>query len=97
MRPVLFLLGLGVLSGCNCGSMRQSDILQRMERHRDKNNARFRSWLLRGAWRKKHSVEAEGVEVAPLPARRDARGIAWARKHSGLGHRTSFLINPKLE
>ena len=31
MRPVLFLLGLGVLSGCNCGTMRQSDVLQRME------------------------------------------------------------------
>ena len=24
MRPVLFLLGLGVLSGCNCGSIRAS-------------------------------------------------------------------------
>jgi mono/diheme cytochrome c family protein len=31
MRPVLFLLGLGVLSGCSCYGTRASDVLQRME------------------------------------------------------------------
>lgn len=31
MKPVLFLLGLGVLSGCSCAAGRASDVLQRME------------------------------------------------------------------
>lgn len=31
MRTVLFLLGLGVLSGCSCAGTRASDVLQRME------------------------------------------------------------------
>jgi len=31
MRVALFLLGLGVLSGCSCYGTRASDVLQRME------------------------------------------------------------------
>ena len=31
MRAALFLLGLGVLSGCSCYGTRASDVLQRME------------------------------------------------------------------